>query len=124
MNVGQKEALISIPVPLEDLVRQAQDRIISNFAQTIGKPIEEARPIFERLSQEASRNLIVQRELISDEIKVLPVLRRLSSYLPEGARLAIVPHLLTDFARSMGVVMNQDRMLLSMGRIVGKGATR
>jgi hypothetical protein len=105
---------------LRELSQDVSERHLANFALLLGKPVEEARPIFLQVQQKNSQNPAVLEESLKDEIKVISLVKGLASRTAAGQPIKVVPGYLRVYARSNGIRLTTDRMILAMDRVSQK----
>lgn len=114
-----KDALqLSEPISIVKLVAKARESHLVGFAATVGKTIEEARPIHAETEARLASNPILVAERMREEFAVLPLMDLLQRMTPAGEPIQVNQSAMLDQARSMDIKLPERSIHLAMGRLI------
>lgn len=112
-------AEVPTAVPLEELVKEARERAIERYAQTIGRPLEKARESYALAEQGLKCDPQFEMGLLKQELRLLPLFQSVSRLCPQG-EISVSPQGLIDVVRDQGIRMHPDEVILTFGRLAEK----
>lgn len=118
------ETFTSARATIGELAKQIKENEFAIFAQTIGRPPDEAtREIFDNSTKELLRDPRIKIKFLKDEIRALPLvnLLRNSRSIAKDQKLSttLLDHeALVECAKSIGIKMRKDRLVTAVSRLI------